>query len=102
MKKSELSKLIREEIRKVLKESDINNVQGCFADYNIKLTSAFDLNKFAKFIQQSPDTAATLICNLEDVEVMKDVARGNYRTFDMYDSNQFNDSYDDMVDDLGI
>ena len=50
----------------------------------------------------SPKKAAVLLCNLEDTKVMSDVAKGMYNSFDLDDPGQFNDSYDDMRNDLGL
>ena len=99
MKISEFKKLISEEIRKVIRESDVENY---FSDYNVKLTSNFNLEKFAKYIQMSKEDAETVLVNLEDDKVMKDIAKGNYTTFDVFDPSIFNDEYDQMMDDLGL
>jgi hypothetical protein len=34
-----------------------------------------------------------LLCNLEDEDIMQEIANGNYFNFDQYDRNQFNDGY---------
>lgn len=89
---------------KKLKESMENTtdqIADHFADYDVTLTPAFDLNKFAAGVCPDISKATTLLFNLEDTSVMQDIAVGNYSSFDMYDKNQFNDSYEDMMSDLG-
>ena len=103
MKITEFRKLIREEVRKVIKEgTEMSEIAEYFADYGVKLSPKFDLKAFAKNIQQSPKKAAVLLCNMEDKYAMKDIAMGIYDSFDMFDESQFNDSYDDMMQDLNI
>jgi hypothetical protein len=103
MKTSEFRKLIREEVRKVVKEgTEMSEIAEYFADYGVKLSPKFDLKAFAKSIQQSPKKAAILLCNMEDKYAMKDIAIGIYDSFNLDDPSQFNDSYDDMRNDLGL
>jgi hypothetical protein len=106
MKITEFRKLIREEVRKVINEVDLSaemsEIAEYFKDYNVMLSPRFDLKVFAKDIQQSPKKAAVLLCNLEDTKVMKDIAKGVYDSFDMFNDRQFNDSYDYMMRDLNI
>ena len=103
MKVTEFRKLIREEIRKVVKEgTEMSEIAKYFADYGVILSPKFNLTVFAKDIQQSPKKAAVLLCNLEDTKVMKDIAKGVYDSFDMFNDRQFNDSYDYMMQDLNI
>ena len=103
MKITEFRKLIREEVRKVIKEgTEMSEIAEYFADYGVKLSPKFDLKAFAKNIQQSPKKAAVLLCNMEDKYAMKDIAMGIYDSFDLDDPGQFNDSYDDMRNDLGL
>lgn len=42
----------------------------------------------------------TALYNLEDEDVMRDIAQGNYSSFDLDDSSQFNDGYEDMMEDF--
>ena len=103
MKISEFRKLIREEVRKIVKEgTEMSEIAEYFQDYGVKLSPTFDLKVFAKYIQQSPKKAAVLLCNLEDIKVMKAVAKGIYDSIDIFDDSQFNDSYKDMMRDLRI
>jgi hypothetical protein len=74
-------------------------------DYGVKLSPKFNLTAFAnsfRGIKGSTKKAAVLLCNLEDTKVMSDVAKGKYNSFDLDDPGQFNDSYDDMRNDLGL
>ena len=111
MKTLELKKLIREEIRRVLNESRLletstpqqrEEISDYFFDYGIKLTSSFNLDAFAKAEGLSVEEAVTVLVNLENEDVMKDIASGDYSTFDLYDDSQFNDMYDDMMYDLQL
>ena len=106
MKITEFRKLIREEVRKVIKEgTEMSEIAEYFADYGVKLSPKFNLTAFAnsfRGIKGSPKKAAVLLCNLEDTKVMSDVAKGKYNSFDLDDPGQFNDSYDDMRNDLGL
>jgi len=103
MKLPEFRKLIREEVRKVIKEgTEMSEIAEYFKDYNVMLSPRFDLKVFAKDIQQSPKKAAVLLCNLEDTKVMKDIAKGIYTSFDVFNPSIFNDEYEQMMDDLGL
>ncbi len=109
MKATEFRKLIREEVRKVLNESRLletstpqqrEEISDYFFDYDIELTSSFSLDAFAKAEGLSVEEAVMVLVNLEDEDVMKKIASGDYTTFDLYDDSQFNDMYDDMMYDL--
>ena len=41
------------------------------------------------------------LVNMEDTDIMKDIANGNYGTFDVDDRGQFTDSYYDLISDYG-
>lgn len=79
-----------------------SDIEDYFSDYDVKITSRFNLEKFAKSIQQSKKNAEALLLNLEDKEVMKDIANGVYDSFNMFSDAQFNDDYDKMMQDLKI
>ena len=83
------------------KSSD-NSVESYFSDYGVKLTTNFNLKKFAKYIKMSKEDAEQVLVNLEDNKVMRDIAKGNYSTFDIYNPSLFNDEYEQMMDDLGL
>ena len=106
MKASEFKKLIREEVRKILNESRLLETstpqqrEEISDYYDIELTSSFSLDAFAKAEGLSVEEAVMVLVNLEDEDVMKKIASGDYTTFDLYDDSQFNDMYDDMMYDL--
>jgi hypothetical protein len=102
MKASEFRKLIREEVRRVVKEDKARELVDYFKEAGIPLTSQFNLKKMSAEVGVEEDTLLVLLQNLEDEEVMRDISKGDYTSFDEYDSDQFNDSYDDMVDDLNL
>lgn len=82
--------------------SEEKDIIQYFKDYDVEITPKFKLADFAKFIGFTVSDATTLLVNMEDDKVMKDIAIGNYKTFDTDDRSQFNDSYEDMIEDLGI
>ena len=79
-----------------------SNVENYFSRYGVKLTTNFNLIKFAKETQLKKKQAEVALVNLENTKVMKDIAKGNYSTFDIYDPSLFNDEYGQMMDDLGL
>jgi hypothetical protein len=98
MKLSELKKLIREEVRKVVREAredDITqeDIIDRFENYDIVVTN-FDLKAAARAMGMPEQSAAIVIQNLEDDDIMKDLAKGNYKTIDPHEFTQFNDEYD--------
>lgn len=46
--------------------------------------------------------AEILLANISDETVLSQLKKGDASTFDLMDRFQFNDSYEDMMDDLGI
>lgn len=92
---------LTESKKPTLKENTIQ-IEEYFDDYGIVISDKFNLKKFANSEGLDQNTLAILICNLEDEKVMKDIAKGNYNTFDAFDSTQFNDDYEDMMSDLGM
>ena len=87
---------------KTFSNNEASNIEDYFSDYGVELTSNFNLQKFAKHIEMSKEDAETVLVNLEDDKVMKDIAKGNYKTFDVFNPSLFNDEYDQMMDDLEI
>lgn len=83
------------------KSTTPSDVEEYFADYNAPLTEKFDFKDFYKTVELKKDDAKIFLCNLEDEDVMKEIAAGDYENFDIWDRNIFNDSYDDMMEDLG-
>lgn len=65
------------------------------------MTEKFDFKDFYKTVGLEKDDAKIFLCNLEDEDIMKEIAAGDYENFDIWDRNIFNDSYDDMMEDLG-
>ncbi len=59
--------------------------------------SKFDFKSFRIYHDLSKKAAVALLCNLEDENIMQDIANGNYDTFNENDSDQFNDSYEDVI-----
>lgn len=102
MKLSEFRKLIREEVRIMVNETNARDLLKYFKEAGIPLSPQFSIEKMSTATDIDKKSLLVLLQNLEDRSVMKDISKGNYKSFDVYDSSQFNDSYDDMVDDLGL
>ena len=85
------------EIKTVEKE-----IKEYFLDYKIKITDKFNLKKCAHCIGLSLDITHILLCNLENTEVMTEIANGNFDNFNWDDGDLFNDCYEDMMEDLGF
>lgn len=73
-----------------------------FASHEIKMTDKFSLEKFRLYHDLILNDATVLLCNLEEEKIMNDIANGDYTSFNMDNPIQFNDSYDDMMIDLGF
>lgn len=88
------------------KKDSINDCTFEIADYfstfDKNITKSFNLRKFADLEEVPYEKLTIMLCNLEDEKVMSDIAKGNYNTFDAFDSTQFNDDYEDMMSDLGM
>jgi len=94
--------VIGSDSKKTSGSNQASDIEDYFLDYDVKVTSKFNLEKFAKSIQQSKKNAEVLLLNLEDKEVMKDIANGVYDSFNMFSDTQFNDYYHKMMQDLKI
>lgn len=86
-------------------------IRNFFAtDFNIpeNRSHAFDLNSCTSEVNSkyaenlTPQQIATLIFNLESPEVVGELAKGRYVVLDPFDQTLYNDSYEDMMDDLGF
>lgn len=77
-------------------------VRDYFQEYGNPLPANFSLTKFAKTKGYTVYEAGVLLCNLEDESIMSDIAAGNYNTLDVDNERQFNDSYYDMMSELGF
>jgi hypothetical protein len=75
-----------------------------FEEYDVKITKKFDykecLSTLASTWNYTEKQIETMLFNLEDSSVMQDIADGDYESFDPSDSSQFNDSYEDMMDEI--
>lgn len=99
-----LRKVIKEEVRKILKETSTpeqrKEIEDYFYDYDVSLTDKFNLDAFAKEVGLPIEGAVVALVNLEDSSIMQDIAKGDYTTFDLDDDDQFNDMYHHMMYDL--
>lgn len=76
-----------------------DEIIGYFKDYEVTLIN-FNLEECAASIGVSIDHAHVFLCNIEDTEVMSNIAKGYY-DLDYEDESIFNDCYHDMMQDLG-
>lgn len=85
-------------------EDRTEQIKEYFQDYNEDIYSfdVFNLVEFAEYVGLTCEQAHVLLVNMEDDQVMSDIAKGNYDTFDQYDENQFNDGYEDTMEQLGL
>lgn len=91
---------------------DINTeLRNWFAsdwDIPVNRSQLFNLQRVTDSINQktaeslTPDQAAVLIYNLQDSHVVSKIAQGDYSLLDVYNRAIFNDSYEDMIDDLNL
>lgn len=82
-------------------ESVTEEVKNYFEFYDIEMSGSFNIEEMSEKTKLTVVELECFLCNLEDDKVMKDIASGNYESFDPWDSNQFNDGYYDVLDDLG-
>lgn len=68
----------------------------------IEVSPVFSLEDFCNQTGLASQTAHVLLCNMEHEEIQELIANGQYDQFDMYDSSQFNDSYHDVMEQLGL
>lgn len=81
----------------------LQEVHTYFQQYDIDTTnSQLNIISQAGFHNLTEDQICILMCNLENVEVMQDLVDGDPYSFDPFDSGDFNDSYEDMMDDMGL
>lgn len=90
------------EAKKPTLKQNIDSIEEYFEEYGIPITNKFDLKKFSKNEGLDQNTLAILLCNMDSDKVMTDIANGDYDSFNIEDSSQFNDSYEDMLNDLGF
>lgn len=69
--------------------------------YGVVATS-FNLKQFALETSLSIEDASVLLANLEDENVIRQIAQGDYDSFDIEDESIFNDCYFDMMEQLGF
>lgn len=102
------AKLVKENLEDVFQpkeEVDIVNdieeeVKEYFDDYGVDITPSFSLKEFAEYHDLTIEVAYTYLLNLEDEDIMYEIAKGSYEEFDEDDESQFNDGYDQMMYDL--
>ena len=83
-------------------KNDLKEVLEYFEDYDVDTTNnVLDLEQLALENELALEELTTLLCNLEDTEVMQQLVEGRMDTFNMWDRSQFNDSYGCIMFDLG-
>lgn len=69
-------------------------------EWSESINTAFSLADAAKEVGLDEETTSVFICNLEDVDTMKEMLQGDYSTFDVWDSAIFNDAYGCLLSDI--
>lgn len=82
--------------------SAIQEITEYFKDAGHPLSHDLNLQELADENNLTLYQTHVALCNLEDSDVMEQIAEGNYMIFDINDRDQFNDSYIDMMIDLGL
>lgn len=85
-----------------MKASDFEELNEHFEMMaDVELSEDFNFEDFAQeHFNVSEEDLLTALYNLEDEDVMKDIAEGDYSSFDISDSSIFNDGYEDMMADF--
>lgn len=84
-------------------EQIINEIKELFEEVEIPFQINLTIEKLEEFALMKGltlDQLHTLLMNLEDSTTMKNIANGDFSTFNCYDRSQFNDSYYDIFDDI--
>lgn len=79
-----------------------DEVQNYFEEMCGITLNGFSFRDFCIETGLLANQALTLLCNMEHEEVQELIANGQYDQFDMWDSSQFNDSYYDVMEQLGL
>src|SRR5690349_11198935 len=75
-------------------------VRDYFDMMGVELTSKFDINKMAKYHHMTAEELSFWLANMEDEDVMTDIANGDYDSFDEDERDQFNDGYKDIKSEI--
>ena len=78
-------------------DEQTQEIHQFFTENGIELDPQFSLQALADDAGIDCDTAYVMVLNLEDPQIMQDIARCNYDTFNIFDSLQFNDGYEDVL-----
>ena len=77
-----------------------NEVLDYFEDHDVDTEhQCLDLRQMAKETGISIKNLHVWLVNMEDTDIMQDIALGKYDSFDVDDRNQFSDSYLDLMSD---
>lgn len=72
-----------------------------FEFYDVDVAeSKFDIEEFCEAADLNLRQAEIAIANLEDTDIMEDLVKGDYDSFDLYDSDQFNDEYRSVMKEI--
>jgi hypothetical protein len=99
----ELKKTFEEEILDLL-GTEIKRLEDevldYFEDHDVDTEhQCLDLRAMARETGISIHNLHVWLLNMEDADVMQDIANGDYESFDVDDRNQFSDSYLDLMSD---
>ena len=80
-----------------MNKKDISEVEEYFEDYGTPLTDNFSLEDFAEEVGLDEEDAEVFLVNMDNEEVMNQIANGIYHNFSVLDQHLFNDSYGDVL-----
>ena len=78
-------------------DEQTQEIREFFNENGIELDPQFSLQALADDAAIDCDIAYVMALNLEDPRIMQDIASCNYDTFNIFDSLQFNDGYEDVL-----
>ena len=79
---------MEDEILDYFEEHDVDTVNQCFSLRDMARSEGISLSNLHVWL-----------VNMEDAEIMQDIANGKYDSFDVNDGQQFTDSYLDLLSD---
>lgn len=94
-----MRKLTREE--QTYQKDVVEYLQDLLEDNQVQDVK-LDIVQLAQHTDLTLENICALMCNVEDVELAKEVLSGDYSNIDVYDEVYFNDSYYDLMHQLGL
>jgi hypothetical protein len=93
--------------KNITHEEALQQVLSYFEEQGIDTSiTTFNIELLALWHGITVYQAMVLCCNLEDIETMEELIRGEgiqaWYTFDPWDAAIFNDSYEDIMEQIGL